>query len=65
MPPMQQLKMFDYIVPGIIVDDEVEEEEEESRKRTDRALMMESGLLTAIQVKEYGDCGFIQRLRAR
>ena len=58
--------MFDsHIVSGIIVDDEVEEEEEGSSKLTDRALMMESGLLTAIQVEEERYSRWIQRLRAR
>ena len=46
-------------------DSDSEEEFEESRKWTDRALMLQSGLLTALQVEEqeYGD--WIQRIRAR
>ena len=61
-------QMFDsHIVSGIIVEEkEVEEEVEGSSKWTDRALMLQSGLLTAVQVEEqeaYG--GFIQRIRAR
>ena len=59
--------MLILIVSGIIVDEEeVEEEVEGSSKWTDRALMLQSGLLTALQVEEqeaYG--GFIQRIRAR
>ena len=59
--------MLILIVSGIIVDEEeVEEEVEGSSKWTDRALMLQSGLLTAVQVEEqeaYG--GFIQRIRAR
>ena len=53
------------IASGIIVDEEVEEEVEGSSKWTDRALMLQSGLLTALQVEERegGDC--IQRIRAR
>ena len=54
------------IVSGIIVDEEVEEEDEGASNWSDRALMLQSGLLTAVQVEEqeaYG--GFIQRIRAR
>ena len=60
------LKLSFNIAPGIIVDEEVEEEVEGSSKWTDRALMLQSGLLTALQVEEenrHGD--FIQRIRAR
>ena len=58
--------MFDsHIVSGIIVDEEVEEEVEGSSKWTDRALMLQSGLLTAVEVEEHGDGRFIQRIRAR
>ena len=58
--------MFDsHIVSGIIVDEEVEEEVEGSSKWTDRALMLQSGLLTAVEVEEHGRGTFIQRIRAR
>ena len=58
--------MFDsHIVSGIIVDEEVEEEVEGSSKWTDRALMLQSGLLTAVEVEEYENGAFIQRIRAR
>ena len=58
--------MFDsHIVSGIIVDEEVEEEVEGSSKWTDRALMLQSGLLTAVEVEEQEDGFFIQRIRAR
>merc|ERR1719458_1435730 len=50
---------------GIIVDEEVEEEDEGSRKWTDRALMLQSGLLTAVEVQEEEDGWWIQRIRAR
>ena len=53
-----------YIVSGIIVDEEVEEEVEGS-KWTDRALMLQSGLLTAVQVEEKKHGDKIQRIRAR
>ena len=53
------------IVSGIIVDEEVEEEDEGASKWTDRALMLQSGLLTALQVEEHKDGWFIQRIRAR
>ena len=50
--------------------DSVSEEEEERRwslqwRWTDRALMLQSGLLTAVEVEEYKDGHFIQRIRAR
>ena len=58
--------MFDsHIVSGIIVDEEVEEEVEGSSKWTDRALMLQSGLLTAVQVEEQKNGRWIQRIRAR
>ena len=58
--------MFDsHIVSGIIVEEEVEEEDEGSSKWTDRALMLQSGLLTAVEVEEQADGRFIQRIRAR
>ena len=53
------------IAPGIIADEEVEEEVEGSSKWTDRALMLQSGLLTALQVEEEKDAEWIQRIRAR
>ena len=46
-------------------EEEVEEEVEGSSKWTDRALMLQSGLLTALQVEEHEDGYFIQRIRAR
>ena len=64
---MQTIKCLILIVSGIIVEEEeVEEEVEGSSKWTDRHLMLQYGLLTALQVeghKEFG--GFIQRIRAR
>ena len=42
-----------------------EEEVEGSSKWTDRALMLQSGLLTALQVEEHKDGKWIQRIRAR
>ena len=65
MPPMQITKCLILIVSGIIVDEEVEEEVEGSRKWTDRALMLQSGLLTAVEVEEHREGHFIQRIRAR
>ena len=63
---MQTNKCLIVIVSGIIVDEEeVEEEVEGSRKWTDRALMLQSGLLTALQVEEEEDGSWIQRIRAR
>ena len=53
------------IVSGIIVDEEVEEEVEGSSKWTDRALMLQSGLLTAVEVEEERRGYWIQRIRAR
>ena len=61
------------IAPGIIVDEEVEEEVKGrlpwaslgSRKWTDRALMLQSGLLTAVEVEEREKCVGLQRIRAR
>ena len=44
-------------------DSDSEEEVEGSSKWTDRALMLQSGLLTALQVEENGN--WIQRIRAR
>ena len=63
---MQTNKCLILIVSGIIVDEEeVEEEVEGSSKWTDRALMLQSGLLTALQVEEEKDGDWIQRIRAR
>ena len=63
---MQTTKCLIVLVSGIIVDEEeVEEEVEGSRKWTDRALMLQSGLLTALQVEEQEDGRWIQRIRAR
>ena len=47
------------------MDEEVEEEVEGSRKWTDRALMLQSGLLTAVEVEEHEKGFLIQRIRAR
>ena len=55
------------------MDEEVEEEVKGrlpwaslgSRKWTDRALMLQSGLLTAVEVEEDEYGTFIQRIRAR
>ena len=60
-------QIFDsHIVSGIIVEEEeVEEEVEGSSKWTDRALMLQSGLLTALQVEESQYGNWIQRIRAR
>merc|ERR1719458_2206141 len=49
----------------IIVDEEVEEEVEGSSKWTDRALMLQSGLLTAVKVEESENGLWIRRIRAR
>ena len=63
---MQTNKCLILIVSGIIVEEEeVEEEVEGSSKWTDRALMLQSGLLTALQVEEHEKGRFIQRIRAR
>ena len=63
---MQTNKCLIPIVSGIIVDEEeVEEEVEGSSKWTDRALMLQSGLLTALQVEEHEKGYWIQRIRAR
>ena len=62
---MQTIKCLIFLVSGIIVDEEVEEEVKGSRKWTDRALMLQSGLLTAVEVEEYKNGFFIQRIRAR
>ena len=63
---MQTNKCLILIVSGIIVEEEeVEEEVEGSSKWTDRALMLQSGLLTALQVEEEKDGDWIQRIRAR
>ena len=63
---MQTNKCLIIIVSGIIVEEEeVEEEVEGSSKWTDRALMLQSGLLTALQVEEEKDGFWIQRIRAR
>ena len=53
------------IASGIIVDEEIEEEVEGSSKWTDRALMLQSGLLTALQVEEEKTGFNVQRIRAR
>ena len=47
------------------IESESEEEVEGSSKWTDRALMLQSGLLTALQVEEHKDGVCIQRIRAR
>ena len=47
------------------MDEEVEKEVKGSSKWTDRALMLRSGLLTALQVEEQEDGDWIQRIRAR
>ena len=65
MPLMQTIKCLILPVSGIIVDEEVEEEVEGSSKWTDRALMLQSGLLTAVEVEEREDGFWIQRIRAR
>ena len=63
---MQTNKCLILIVSGIIVEEEeVEEEVEGSSKWTDRALMLQSGLLTALQVEEEREGRWIQRIRAR
>ena len=63
---MQTNKCLILIVSGIIVEEvEVEEEVEGSSKWTDRALMLQSGLLTALQVEESQYGNWIQRIRAR
>ena len=62
---MQTIKCLILLVSGIIVDEEVEEEVEGSRKWTDRALMLQSGLLTAVEVEEQKGGYWIQRIRAR
>ena len=63
---LQYLHVFpSLIVPGIIVDEEVEEEVEGRSKWTDRNLMLQSGLLTAVEVEECEDGSFIRRIRAR
>ena len=51
MWPMQTIRCFIPHVSDIIVDEEVEEEVEGSSKWTDRALMLQSGLLTAVEVE--------------
>ena len=65
MPPMKTIKCLILIVSGIIVDEEVEEQVEGSRKWTDRALMLQYGLLTAVEVEERKNGDWIQRIRAR
>ena len=62
---MQTIRCFIPLVSGIIVDEEVEEEVEGSSKWTDRALMLQSGLLTAVEVEEHWSGTCIQRIRAR
>ena len=63
---MPTTKCLIVIVSGIIVEEEeVEEEVEGSSKWTDRALMLQSGLLTALQVEENKNGSCIQRIRAR
>ena len=44
---------------------EVADEVEGSSKWTDHALMLQSGLLTAVEVEEQGNGEGIQRIRAR
>ena len=51
--------------PGITVDEEFEEEVEGSSKWTDRTLMLQFGLLSAVQVEEHEYGNWIQRIRAR
>ena len=46
-------------------DSDVEEEVEKSSKWTDRALMLQFGRLTALQVEEHESGNLIQRIRAR
>ena len=65
MPIINCFKLSFNIAPGITVDEEVEEEVEGSSKWTDRALMLQSGLLTALQLEETTYGHFIQRIRAR
>ena len=65
LPMMQTIRCLILLVSGIIVDEEVEEEVEGSSKWTDRALMLQYGLLTAVEVEEEKDGYFIQRIRAR
>ena len=62
---MQSIKCLIPLVSGIIVDEEVEKEVEGSIKWTDRALMLQSGLLTAVEVEERNGGRWIQRIRAR
>ena len=62
---MQTIRCFIPLVSGITVDEEVEEEVEGSSKWTDRALMLQSGLLTAVEVEEQKNGYCIQRIRAR
>ena len=50
---------------GIIADKLVEDEVEGSSKWTDRALMLQSGLLTALEVEEEEHGKWIRRIRAR
>ena len=45
--------------------EEVEDEVEGSSKWTDRALMLQFGLLTAVEVEEEENGLWIQRIRAR
>ena len=47
------------------MDEDVEAEVEGSSKWTDRALMLQSGLLTAVEVEEEENGRWIQRIRAR
>ena len=65
MQIIKSLKLSNWfnIAPGIIMDEEVEEEVEGRGKWTDRALMLQSGLLTAVEVEKDGS--FIHRIRAR
>ena len=46
-------------------DSDSEDDVEGSSKWTDRALMLQSGLLTALQVEEHRNGYQIQRIRAR
>ena len=47
------------------VEDEVEGSSKDEMKWTDRALMLQSGLLTAVEVEEREKCVGLQRIRAR
>ena len=51
-----------FVKPGVFID---KEESEENEKWTDRALMLEYGPITSIEVEEEEDGFHIQRIRAR